>query len=583
MRPRGSIPLALVVLTLLACQAGNVLFSRPSPLSSLPTAVVETKYTPTAFLTSTPAPVPTEAAVASQHEFPPAKQIDESFKVRLHPDGPLYSGDQVSAEVIAPADLDIKDLKVSVSLSGVQLGQAAFAKYGIGERAQATLYWMWDTAGLAPGEYPLVYTLLPGGMTFTETVTLLPSGLVPPPEPEAHWVTTTSDCCTLHYITGTAAQRDLDELEKMIDEQAQDVSRLLEAEFEKSISIVLLPRVLGHGGFTSNEISVSYLDRNYAGSSPQIVLHHELVHALDSSLGGDLRPTFLLEGLAVYLSGGHFKSEPLMPRAAALLDLDWYLPLRPLADDFYPSQHEIGYLEAGALVEFMVETWGWQAFSNFYRDIHPGPEGASQSQAISAALRQHFELSFDDLEERFLQALRAEQVTEDSRQDVRQTVRLYDAVRKYQQTLDPSAYFMTAWLPDGEQMRQRGIVADYLRHPASMDNLVVETMLVSADAYLREGNYSRAGNYLDAIDLTLALIQAGIPQATSIHPLAADYRALTDHLYRRGFEVQRISITDNKARVWATPTQGTTTGQYLTEFDLVRSRDGWTVLEQLNY
>jgi hypothetical protein len=287
--------------------------------------------------------------------------------------------------------------------------------------------------------------------------------------------------------------------------------------------------------------------------------------------------------LAVYLSGGHFKSEPLMPRAAALLDLDWYLPLRPLADDFYPSQHEIGYLEAGALVEFMVETWGWQAFSNFYRDIHPGPEGASQSQAINAALRQHFELSFDDLEERFLQALRAEQVTEDSRQDVRQTVRLYDAVRKYQQTLDPSAYFMTAWLPDGEQMRQRGIVADYLRHPASMDNLVVETMLESADAYLREGNYSRAGNYLDAIDLTLALIQAGIPQATSIHPLAADYRALTDQLYRRGFEVQRISITDNKARVWATPTQGTTTGQYLTEFDLVRSRDGWTVLEQLNY
>jgi hypothetical protein len=583
MRWGRSIPLALALLLLLACQAGSVFFARPSTVSISPTVFLETVRTPTAVLTPTPAPVPTEAPVSSQHDIPPATQMDETFKVRLHPDGLLYSGDQVSAEIIAPADMDINDLKVSVSLSGVQLGQAAFAKYGIGERKQATLSWMWDTSGLEAGDYPLVYTLLPGGMTFTETVTLLPSGQVPPPEPEAHWVTTTSDCCTLHYITGTAAQRDLDELEKMIDEQAQDVSRLLEADFEKSISIVLLPRVLGHGGFTSNEISVSYLDRNYAGSSPQIVLHHELVHALDSSLGGDLRPTLLLEGLAVYLSGGHFKPEPLMPRAAALLDLNLYLPLRPLADDFYPSQHEIGYLEAGALVEFMVDAWGWQGFSDFYRDIHPGPEGARQSQAISAALRQHFELSFDDLEERFLQALRAEQVTEDSRQDVRQTVRLYDAVRLYQQTLDPSAYFMTAWLPDGEQMRQRGIVADYLRHPESMDNLVVEAMLVSADAYLREGDYAQAGKYLDAIELTLALIQAGIPQATSIHPLAANYRALIELLQKRGFEAQRITITENKARVWATLNQGDTPGEYLTEFDLVRSRDGWTVLEQLNY
>ena len=72
-------------------------------------------------------------------------------------------------------------------------------------------------------------------------------------------------------------------------------------------------------GLQSDGIWVSYLDRNYAGSNSEIVFHHEMVHVLDSRLGGELRPTILVEGLAVYLSGGHFKYEPLIPRAAALL------------------------------------------------------------------------------------------------------------------------------------------------------------------------------------------------------------------------------------------------------------------------
>ena len=50
-----------------------------------------------------------------------------------------------------------------------------------------------------------------------------------------------------------------------------------------------------------------------------VIFHHELVHYLDVRSGGDLKPSMLVEGLAVYLSGGHYKPEPLMPRLAALL------------------------------------------------------------------------------------------------------------------------------------------------------------------------------------------------------------------------------------------------------------------------
>ncbi len=157
------------------------------------------------------------------------------------------------------------------------------------------------------------------------------------------------------------------------------------------------------------------------------------------ALGGDLKPSMLVEGLAVYLSGGHYKPEPLLPRLAALLPpeagcmpvaqalaggsaqavssrlcgLNRYIPLEDLLDHFYFAQHEIGYLEAGSLVEFMVDTWGWTAFSSFYRDIHPlenptaQPAGTdlSQSRAVEAALQRHFGLTLAQLEARFLASL----------------------------------------------------------------------------------------------------------------------------------------------------------------------------------
>jgi hypothetical protein len=447
------------------------------------------------------------------------------YSLRLHPDEGLYVGDEISFEVIAPSDVDADGLKADIKLAGsdpVQLGSADFESYGIAGREQATLYWAWDTAGLEPGEYTLTYSIQPEGLIFSETVTLQPANLLPPPEPEAHWASTDSECCTIHYITGTVAERDLHELVEVVNEQAVDVSRALGAGFDEPVSIVLLPRVLGHGGFTSQEIYVSYLDRNYAGSSSQIVLHHELVHKLDSQLGGELRPTLLLEGLAVYLSGGHFKPEPLMPRAAVLLEMGWYIPLEQLADNFYPAQHEIGYLQAGALVEFMVEKWGWETFSDFYRHIRPAPDGAPnagrQSQATDTALQAHFGMSISDLERDFTLALRKEIFTEELRQDVRLSVKLYDLVRAYQQSLDPSAYFMTAWLPDGQKMRESGIVADYLRHPDAPENVAVEALLVAADGYLREGNYPKTAEYLLAVEQALA---EELPEVSDLnHPPA---------------------------------------------------------------
>jgi hypothetical protein len=488
--------------------------------------------------TGTPLATPLALAATAQPLATPLPAQINGFTVHLHPDGPLYVGDQVSLEVIPPdgRQMNGRSLRVEVEGQGT-IGIAKFAPYGMGERIQATLEWAWDTAHLQAGTYTLNFTLMPGGQSWQMPVVLHPSSQVPPPEPGAHWASATTQCCVLYYITGTAAERDLEKLKAIADAQARDVAQSFGENFSQPIPVVFIPRVLGQGGFTSNEIAISYVDQDYAGDNTAMVLHHEMVHWMDARLGGDLRPTFLVEGLAVYLTGGHFKPEALMPRAAALLSpapgctavspdqppqngslqacgLGLYLPLRPLIDNFYTSQHEISYLEAAALIDYMVKTWGWQPFSSFYRDIHPG-NNLSQSAAMDRALQAHFGLTLDELEARFIQALRLEHITASQVDDLQLTVDYYDSVRRYQRLLDPSAYFLYAWLPEPAQMRERGIVADFLRHPEAPMNRSLEILLVSADQALLAEEYPLTGRLLNSINQVLNQVPSEPVQAVS--------------------------------------------------------------------
>jgi hypothetical protein len=562
----------LVLCSLIACQA-------LAP-AAIPVALTQAA---TSALTRQPKPLRTPAApVTSQPALPPSATFplhptetgsptqtptaDITFQVHWHPDGPLYVGDRLSLEVIPPpgSKLDGKSIRVQAETAqGAQtLGTARFEPFGLGERLQATLWWFWDTTGQQAGRHTLTISLLPEGPTWQETVTLLPQADLPATEAGAKWLTAESQCCQLHYISGTAAERDIAKLLAMADQQAQDVGQKLGIQVDEKIPIVLLPRVLGHGGFTAQEIVISYLDRNYAGAGTSIVLHHEIVHWLDGKLGGGLRPSLLTEGLAVYLTGGHFKPEPVLARAAALLppvagcapaapgdeatmiperpdtgspvcSLDRFIPLRELADHFYPFQHEIGYMEAGALVAYMVDAWGWPAFSAFYRDIHPAPQttdaplypggetlagqavSASQAAAIDTALKKHFHIGLDELEGSFRAALRKETLSAAQVEDVRLSIAYFDTMRRYQQLLDPSAYFLVAWLADSLEMRKRNIFADYLRHPVGPENLALENLFVEADAALRAGDMARSSRLLRVINAVLDRVSVEEQTASS--------------------------------------------------------------------
>lgn len=501
----------------------------------------------------------------------------DSFQVRYHPDGGLFVGDQVSIEVIAPADWELQEREVSAHVFGASqasLGTAKFERFGIGRRRQATFYWAWDTSAWKPGEYEIQFSLIPTGTVWRQQLELQDASLLPPPEPQARWATTESDCCNIYYITGTAAERDLEKLVELVDTQAAQASQSLQVSLDEPVAVVFLSRVLGHGGFASQEVSLSYLDRNYAGTNPGLILHHELIHILDHRSGGIFRPSVFVEGLAVYLSGGHFKPEPLLPRAAALIEPGWYLPLETLLDDFYNTQHEIGYLQAGALVEFMVNTWGWEAFSNFYRNIPLPLQSQNEKESFELALQQHFSLSIAELEQLFLDHLAEIASPTDYRQDVRLTVDYYDTVRRYQQAYDPSAYFLSAWMLDGQQLRQRGIVADYLRTPQSMENLALELMLAQAGSDLQQAEFVSLQQLLEAVNLTIAAAEQGMQYPFGVHPLARDYFQIAQMLTIQGYQVQRIHLQGDQALVWVSQPY-----PQLLELELARHADGWMLMK----
>jgi hypothetical protein len=568
--------------------------STPSPPGSSGAALTTSpshSYTPE--LVSSP----TQNASATPLEPRPPETIEAPrptpvYSVSLHPDGGLYVGDQISLEIVPPTGLALeKEQKAQVQVETLlgdnpetkSLGEAVFKPFGIANRLQATLLWAWDTHDLEAGTYALTFSILPQGPTWAQEVILKPTVFRPPLETHAYWGNARSECCLVYYITATAAERDLSRLLDEIDQQAESASKDIKTNFSKPVTVVLLSRLLGHGGFAEDGIAVSYLDRDYAANDWGMVVHHEMIHILDLQLGGHFRPTILVEGLAVYLSGGHFKPEPLLPRAATLPEIGRYLPLQPLANDFYNAQHESGYLEAGALVEYMVQTWGWETFSAFYRDIQP-PDGKEQSEVINIALQKHLGITFADLERRFLEALKRLKANPRWESDVRLSIAFYDTVRHYEKLLDPSAYFKTAWLPDITQARQRGVVTDYLRHPNMPENQALETMLVAAGDFLRKGDYTQVESLLAGVNAVLDAIEVQHPHPFSTVVctradcpglnLAADYYGIVTSLQVAGYETQRISLNNGTAQVWVTKP-----GPAIKKLNLRQMGDRWVIMD----
>lgn len=429
------------------------------------------------------------------------------FLVEFFPVAPYHVGDILSARVTYTIEEEIGGQEITIALAeqpDQQLKSAVFSQFS----RQAVFYWFLDTGELEAGFVNFQFTLPDTGFSWTAGVQLLPD----PGDRQAGWAETRSACCTLHYLSGTDAAADLAEITAAVENRtAMALAQFAAAgvfddsPIDEPLGIVLIPIVVGHGGFATDEAVLTYSQRNWAGIEFETLIHHEVVHVIDRLVNTTgPRPSLFVEGIAVYLSGGHYRAGDPLQRAAALLALDLYLPITEIADDFYAAQHEIGYMEAAALVAYLDALWGWETFIDFYFNL---PEGPSDSAIIASALETRFGLSLAELEENFIAYLQSLDQDPEVEADVRLTVETYDTLRRYQTLAIPSAHFRSAWWPPVRQMRENGVVGDYAYREKAPLNVILEDYFIAVHADLGEGEYARADETLTHINTLLTIVE----------------------------------------------------------------------------
>jgi hypothetical protein len=126
---------------------------------------------------------------------------------------------------------------------------------------------------------------------------------------------------------------------------------------------------------------------------------------------------------------------------------------------------------------------------------------------------------------------------------------------------------------DNQVMQERNIVADYLRHPDTTQNIALETLFITTGIQVEAKQYSNASDTLATINAILDGIEQGIKDPFSTPTLAADYFSIASLLKQQGYEAQWIETDGNNAVVYA----AISTGPSLLELHLTRSEGGWSL------
>lgn len=562
----------LLVVPLAACA-----FPAETPPAS-PTAVATfTTAPPTPTLIPTALPTDTAVPTEIPTPLPPDLSISAA-DVQLYPVPAIYAGEKVTFQVLAHVPENVNPTDVTVHLlvdyqdviSGT-LNAANLEGGGVG-----LFEWAWDTTG-AVGTH-LVHVILDRYDTIQTgdenrdnnqavlEVTVQDPATLSRPERNATWITAETTCCVLHVVRGTAAERDLNTLTGEVETAVQQaISRLGEQPAQK-LNVYLIDRVIGQGGYAGYSVVISYLDRSYANNGFRQIMTHEATHILDRQFAPE-RINSLAEGLAVWVSDGHYKPENIDRRVAALITINQYVPLPQLIDNFYPVQHEIGYLESAGFIKFLIDNYGWLRFRDFYRDVS-ADDAATLSGAVDMNLQQHYSLTLAEAESQWLAYLAQQPPDAATIADLEATLRFYNVMRHYQQLYDPTAYFLTAWLPHPETLEKEGNPADLTRHPHAEVNVTLEVMLEAADTAVRAGNYSQANILLDSVERVL-------DSGEFLDPLARNYLEVVRTASQADFEVQQVMLNGNQASVKATPEDSVN----LLNLTIVLSGGNWVLLQ----
>lgn len=521
-----------------------------APLPTNTAAVVEP---PTSEPTDLPAPTVPIA------ESPTASLPDLSIAVEgvvMHPVPTIYAGDKVTFQLLpfVPATIDVSAVTATILVDGVPIVSGPLERRNWNGQAEAVFEWAWDTTNLV-GEHEIQVVLdeadtlqqgdeNPDNNSVSFPTTVVAGTLRPTAEDAAEWITAETACCVAHVVSDTAAARDFNYLLDELERAVQVASARLNQPPTRKLQVYFIDRVVGQGGFAGSDMVVSYVDRAYAGGGLTELLIHEAVHVLDQEFA-PRRIAPLAEGMAVWVTGGHYKPEDLSRRSSALLAINRYVPLTQLFNDFYPLQHEIGYLQAGGFVSYLVERGGWPTFREFYSNV-TSDDGDTLAEAVDVNLQQYYGVGLPQMEAEWLTYLQGQAPSAAEVDDLATTIRYYDIMRRYQQAYDPTAYFLTAWLPHPTAVREQGNPADFSRRPKEEINITLEVMLEAADRALRAGDFARSNVLLDSVSRILD------SNGTFIDPLAITYQKIVRAAAAFDYELQEVEVKGDTAFAVAT-------------------------------
>ena len=582
-RLKSTLLTALLIL-LVACQPDPVIDGTPI-----------TNETPDAFDTPTSPPVlsPTALPATSTSTPPPAAPTNKPEatstavsddlsisveNVRLYPVPFIVSGDLVTFQIHphVPEQVTVTDVDVDIFIDDEVVSSGKLSSRNWAGQGEGIFKWVWDTSGgygdrtirvVIDGE-----DLIQNGDENEENnetvfpVKIRKIGERPLEERDASWVTAETDCCRVTVLTRTAAFRDLPDLLEAVDFAVSQAAIRIQEEPDHKLDVFFIDKTIGQGGFAGSEMVVTYVDRTYAGGNLHVLLVHEAVHVIDRQFAPQ-RIKFLAEGVAVWASGGHYKSEDLNQRSAALLRTGQYMPLSNLVDNFYPAQHEVGYLQAGGFVQYLVDQFGWSTFREFYSETS-ADDAPTESEALDQNLQDYYGSSLAEMEAEWLDYVRTLSPDESDITDLETTIRYYGIMRRYQEIYDPTAHFLKAWLPSPLEVQDDGNPADLTRHPLTEINVTLEVMLHNAETALIEKDYTLANVLLDSLERILD------ENGAFADPLSSNYLAIVRITNAYGYEVQDVDLRGHVATVLAT----TASGIQLTELNLERKRGDWILL-----
>jgi len=524
------------------------------------TAIASSSATPTETAADTPTPViptvtlyPTATATAT-----PAPDLSiTAADVYLYPVPTIYAGDKVTFQLwpYVPDNVPSNEVSVRILVDGDEVASGRLGgRSHLSGKVVGLFEWVWNSASTVTGTHQIRVVLDgedaillgdedPDNNVAEMLVKVHDPDTLPASEANAIWKTAEIVCCHVHVVSRTAADRDMPELLKAIERAVEQAVTKLDEQPREQFDIYLIDRVIGQGGYAGSEMVVSYLDRDYVTNDMAQILVHEVVHLLDRQFAPQ-RIAFLAEGVAVWASGGHYKPEDIDQAAAALLTIDEYVPLEQLINQFYPVQHEIGYLEAAGFVSYLVERYGWSRFRTFYGETTAN-DGETLVEAVERNLQESYGISLGDLESDWRAHLAKLPLETRVVANLQSTLKYYDTVRKYQRLHDPTAYFMLAWLPSPKNVLESGNPADLTRHPESPLNVTLEVMLQAAGEALWSGDNARAEATLDSVERVLD------NGGHFVDPYSVSYWNVVQATTMLGYEVQRVTLSGNQAIVYA--------------------------------